>query len=290
MKIGFIGTGIMGSRMAGHLLDAGHDLIVHNRTKAKAQSLLENGALWATTPAEAAHNAECVITMLAHPQAVTEAALAPDTGFLDAMPANSIWIDCSTVNPNVARQMANEANKRQIRFMDAPVAGSKNQAQAAQLVFFIGGDRTDVIAYDALFHTMGKAVNHVGKHGDGNALKLVVNHMLATSMMAFAEGLVLGESLGLSTETLMNTLVGGVVAAPYLAGKRAKIENADFEVEFPLRWMQKDMQMVAETAFSTGVSMPTANITKEVYQLASQYGFGDDDFSAIYAFIKGVVK
>lgn len=287
MKIGFIGTGIMGSRMAGHLLTAGHDLTVHNRTQAKASSLIEQGAQWAETPADVAHQVDCVITMLAHPQAVTEASLTPDTGFLDAMPADSIWIDCSTVNPQFARKMAKEAEKRQIRFMDAPVAGSKNQAQLAQLVFFVGGDANDVAQCDELFQTMGKAVNHVGKQGDGNALKLVVNHMLATSMIAFAEGLVLGESLGLSTEKLMDTLVGGVVAPPYLAGKRAKIEQADFDVEFPLRWMQKDMQMVAETAFSTGVAMPTANIAKEIYQLATQYGFGDEDFSAIYAFLKG---
>lgn len=287
MKVGFIGTGIMGSRMVLNLLSANHEVIVHNRTKSNANDVINAGAHWADTPAQVVDSVDLVITMLAHPQAVSAVALDTETGFLNAMSQGILWVDCSTTNPNFARQMADEAHSRGIRYLDAPVAGSKNQASEAQLVFFVGGSAEDVTTCQPLFNVMGKAVNHVGEHGMGNALKLVINHMLAMSMIAFAEGLVLGESLGLSTETLLNTLIGGPVSAPFLAGKRAKIENGDFDVEFPLRWMQKDMQMVAETAFSTGVAMPTANTAKEIYQLASRNGFGEDDFSAIYAFLKG---
>lgn len=105
-------------------------------------------------------------------------------------------------------------------------------------------------------------------------------------MIAFAEGLVLGESMGLSQELLLSTLIGGPVTAPYLAGKREKITTGDFDAEFPLRWMQKDLQMVAETAFERSIAMPVANAAKEIYQLAAHYGYGEDDLSAIYAFLK----
>ncbi|MEM9951725.1 MAG: NAD(P)-dependent oxidoreductase [Chloroflexota bacterium] len=284
MKVGFIGTGIMGSRMAINLLKAEHDVTVHNRTQANAQPVLDAGATWASSPTDVVTNNDVIITMLAHPQAVRDVALG-NNGFLSAMTASQIWMDCSTVNPMFAREMSQLATHKGIQYIDAPVAGSKNQAQDAQLVFFAGGDADAIAPCQPLFDAMGKGVKHVGEAGIGNALKLVINHMLATSMLAFAEGLALGESLGISTETLMNTLIGGPVVPPYLARKRTKIENGDYEVEFPLRWMQKDMQMVAETAFDTGVAMPTANLTKEIYQLASQSGYGQDDFSAIVAFL-----
>lgn len=287
MKIGFIGLGIMGSRMAANLLNAGHEITVHNRTQAKAAELIASGATWANTPAEAAKGAQVVITMLAHPQATEQTALHDDNAFLAAMTPGCIWVDSTTANPMFARRMAAIATKHEVKFLDAPVAGSKNQAQDAQLLFIVGGD-TDVVATcQPLFEAMGRQVNHVGGHGMGNALKLVVNHMLATSMLAFAEGMALGESLGISQESLLNTLVGGPVTAPFVAGKRAKIETGDYTPEFPLQWMQKDLQMASETAFETGVAMPISNAAKEIYQLASRSGLAEQDFSAIYAFLKG---
>lgn len=284
-NIGFIGTGIMGSRMAGNLLKAGFSVTIHNRTQAKANELLATGAQWAATPAEMAQS-DCVITMLAHPQAVEAAALDAETGFLDGMRPGAVWIDCSTGNPAFARRMAQEAIKREVHFLDAPVAGSKNQAQDAGLLFLVGGDADILARCNPVLEAMGKQVNHVGEPGMGTALKLVLNHLLATSMLAFAEGLVLGESLGLPQELLLNTLIGSAIVPPYMAGKRMKIESGDFEAEFPLRWMRKDLQMVAKTAYDTETAMPIANIAKEIYQLATRHSYGDDDFSAIYAFLR----
>ncbi|MEL7432918.1 MAG: NAD(P)-dependent oxidoreductase [Chloroflexota bacterium] len=284
MALGFIGTGIMGSRMAINLLKNGHDVIVHNRTQANAQPVIDAGATWAETPATVAQQTDIVFTMLAHPNAVESVALG-ENGLLSALSEGNLWVDCSTVNPMFVRRMAEQASKHGIRYMDAPVAGSKNQAQEAQLVFFVGGADDDVATCQPYFEAMSKAVNHVGGVSMGTSLKLVINHLLATSMLAFAEGLALGESLGIDRETLLNTIVGGPVAPPYLAGKRAKIASDTYETEFPLRWMQKDTAMVAETAFDAGVAMPSANITKEIFQLATRFGYGDDDFSAIYAFL-----
>ncbi|MCB9076935.1 MAG: NAD(P)-dependent oxidoreductase [Anaerolineaceae bacterium] len=284
MKIGFIGLGIMGSRMAANLLQGGVELVIHNRTKDKATSLLEQGAVWAENLSDMAA-VDIVFTMLAHPEAVAAIALGPD-GFLDHLPPGKLWIDCSTVNPSFARDMAAAAQARGIRHVDAPVAGTKPQAQNAELVFIAGGEASDVAEADPYFKLMGQRVAHVGGHGMGVALKVVVNAMLGASMVVFAESMALGQALGLSQEILLNTVVGSAVAAPFLAGKRPKIEQDDYEAQFPLRWMQKDMHLAAVAAYEAGAAMPVANATKELYRLADQKGLGDEDFCAIYKFLR----
>ena len=284
MKIGFIGTGIMGSRMAANLQQAGHDLVVHNRTRSKAEALLAAGATWAETPAAVARSADLVITMLAHPQAVEDVALGAD-GLLDALPAGALWIDCSTVHPAFTRRMAAEAAARGLRFMDAPVGGSKHQAANAALIFYVGGEAADLAVAQPLFDVMGQQTVHVGVAGMGIALKVVVNHMLATSMAAFAEGAALGQALGISQEALFAVLIGGAATAPFLARKRAMFETGAYEVQFPLKWMQKDLHMAAEAAYEAGVPMPVSNAAKELFQLAARSGLADEDFAALYRYL-----
>ncbi|HEY6011652.1 MAG TPA: NAD(P)-dependent oxidoreductase, partial [Nitrospirota bacterium] len=281
MKIGFIGTGIMGSRMASNLLKKGHELIVHNRTRNKADSLIKAGASWAATPAEAAKQVKLVITMLSTPDAVAATALG-DNGLLQHLAPGSLWIDCSTVNPSFSKSMAKEAAERKIRFVDAPVAGSKIPAEQAQLLFFAGGEKADVDEARPLLEAMGKAVHHIGPTGMGTAMKMVNNLMLSQAMVAFSEALVLGESLGISRDTLFNTLQTSPVTAPFLMLKRKKIESGDFETEFPLQWMHKDMQLVLQTAYETGAALPAASAAKEVYALAIRKGLGELDFTAVY--------
>jgi 3-hydroxyisobutyrate dehydrogenase-like beta-hydroxyacid dehydrogenase len=140
MKVGFIGLGIMGSRMAANLQKAGHYLVVFNRSADKASSLVKEGARWADTPAAVAEQVEVLFTMLAHPEAVKDMALG-DNGFLDRLRPDALWVDCSTVNPSFSRQMAEEARSRKIRFLDAPVTGSKGQAAKGELVFWWGATR-----------------------------------------------------------------------------------------------------------------------------------------------------
>lgn len=139
MKIGFIGLGIMGSRMAANLQKGGHSLVVYNRTRDKARLLLEQGAKWADSPADLAVEVEILFTMLAHPDAVREAALG-ENGFLSRFPSGLLWVDCSTVNPSFSKEIAGEARSRGIRFLDAPVTGSKEIAAAGKLVLWVGGD------------------------------------------------------------------------------------------------------------------------------------------------------
>lgn len=285
MKIGFVGLGIMGSRMAANLGQAGHDLIVHNRTKAKADSLIAAGATWADTPRQAATEAELFITMLATPEAVQAVALGPD-GFLNHLPANSLWLDCSTVNPSFSRQMAQEATSRQVRFVDAPVAGSKEAAETGQLMFLVGGEETDVAFCQPLFDIMGQRTILVGGQGKGTSMKMVVNLLLGEAMLAFAEAMSLGLSLGLSKEMLLQSLLTNpIVVAPFVVGKRPKIEQGAYEADFPLKLMRKDLHLAATTGYEQGVSLPAVNVIKEIYALAVREGLGEQDFSAIYKFM-----
>lgn len=285
MNIGFIGLGIMGSRMARNLLKAGHRLVVYNRTRAKADPLLAQGAVWAESPAALAkQQVEVLFTMLSTPEAVQAAALG-NGGFLDHLDKGAIWVNCTTVNPSFSRHMAAQAAERQVRFLDAPVAGTKAPAERGELLFLVGGDAADVEACRPLFEAMGRGVVHLGDQGMGASLKMVFNSLLGQAMLAFSEAIALGQALGLKEEQLLETLVGSAVVSPFIAGKRAKFESGDYEADFPLQWMRKDLQLASQTAYEVGVAAPAVNVVKEVYALAVQNGWGEKDFSAIYQFL-----
>ena len=284
MRVGFIGLGIMGGRMAANLQKHGQQLVVSNRSPEKARSLIDQGAVWAVTPAEVAMQVDVLFTMLANPEVVKEVALGEE-GFLHHLRADALWVDCSTVNPSFSRRMATAAQDRRIRFLDAPVSGSKGPAGSGELMFIVGGDESDFRACRPLLECMGSKIVHVGGHGQGTSLKMVINLLMGEAMAAFAEGMILGQSLGISQEMLFGILLGGPAVAPLAASKREKIESGKYEVEFPLHWMQKDLQLAAVTAYETGVALPLANVAKEIYRLAMRQGDGDKDYSAIYEFL-----
>jgi 3-hydroxyisobutyrate dehydrogenase-like beta-hydroxyacid dehydrogenase len=284
LKVGFIGLGIMGSRMAANLQARGYSLIVFNRTRNKAEALLRGGATWGTTPVGVAEKADVLFTMLANPEAVEAAALGTE-GFLRALRPGSIWVNSSTVNPSFARRMAEEARANGVRYLDAPVTGSRDAAAGAQLLFLVGGDATDLEVCRPLLSSMGKRIVHVGGHGLGSALKMVNNLLGAVSMAAFAEGAALGEALGVPRQTIFDTLLGGPMVAPVVAAKRGKIEREDYEADFSMRWMQKDLHLASISGYEAGVALPVVNVTKEIYRLAMREGYADQDFVAIYAFL-----
>ena len=285
MKVGFIGLGLMGSRMAENLLKGGYELIVYNRTKEKAEPIVKKGASLAGSFKEAGENAGILFTMLSNPEAVREAALG-ENGFLTSLKENSLWIDFSTVNPSFSIEMSEKAGEKNIRFLDAPVAGTVGPAERGELIILVGGDEKDLNEAKPLLEKIGKKIIHLGKNGMGTSMKMVINLMLANSMVSFAEAIALGESLGFSKDTLFSTLIGGPVAAPFLTSKKDKIQKDDFSTEFPLEHMQKDLQLVDITAFENKISLPLSNIAKEVYGLAIKNGLGEKDFSAIYEFLK----
>ncbi|MGH8101525.1 MAG: NAD(P)-dependent oxidoreductase [Chthoniobacterales bacterium] len=284
MKIGFIGLGIMGSRMAANLQKQGYSLVIFNRTRGKAESLLGPCGTFADSPANLGDQVGVLFTMLAHPDAVEQAALG-QSGFLDHLKPNALWVDCSSVNPSFSKRMAAEAARREIRFVDAPVSGSAPVAASAKLEFWVGADPADLEEIRPLLLCMGNKIVHTGEIGTGTSMKMVVNLIMGNAMAAFSEAMALGQGLGLSSKILFDSLLSTPAVAPFLALKRAKIENRDYDVEFPLRWMQKDMHLATVSAYETDVAMPLTNVAKEVYRLAMRDELGTDDFSAVYEFL-----
>ncbi len=284
MKIGFIGLGIMGSRMAANLVKAGYDLKVYNRTKEKAGKLLEMGAEWAESAPEAAKEVDVLFTMLENPKVVEELATGMD-GFLQAMDKNSIWIDSSTVNPSFSEKMAKVAKDYGIKFMDAPVSGSKLPAANAELLFLVGGEKEDLEKVRPLLKKMGKDAVHIGPVGKGSAMKIMINQLLGQSMLAFSESLNLGMAMGIDKKTAMDILLKTPVTAPILDVFRSRIENNDYEPNFPLKHLQKDLHLFTDTAYELGQPSPLTNTAKEVYGLAKHKNMADLDFSAIFKYL-----
>lgn len=287
MKIGFIGLGIMGSRMAANLAEAGYKLYVYNRTKEKALTLPKDKVEYLETPALVANESNVIITMLTTPEVVQEMALGED-GLLSGMGKGDVWIDCSTVNPSFSKQMADITGQLGYNFLDAPVAGSLIPAEKGELIFLVGGKKTIVKYCAPLFKVMGKRYIHVGDAGQGAALKLINNLVMGVSMYGFIEGLVLGESLGIPKEDIFSLFEGSPVAAPMVGLKREKMSNNDYTPEFPLQWMQKDLHLASLTAYEQNTALPATNAVKEIFALAKQAGMGELDFTAIYPFLKNL--
>lgn len=271
----------MGSRMAANLQKAGHELVVYNRTQEKADELVNNGATRAQSPEELAQQCRVVFTMLSTPEAVEEVA-SGQAGFLKALPGNSLWVNCSTVNPSFTVKMAQHAKKMGQRYLDAPVSGSLVPAEKGELIFLIGGDAADAEQVQELLDVMGKETVHVGGHGQGAGMKMANNMMLAQAMAAFAEAMRLGTSLGISEEMLCKTLLNGPAAAPFLKLKQQKLLTRNFSPEFPLEWTHKDLHLASVTAYEQNIALPSLQATKEIYAQAKQHGLGEEDFTAVY--------
>lgn len=284
MKIGFIGLGIMGSAMASNLMKSGHELFVYNRTKKKADFLVEQGAIWKESPAAVAQEIDVLFTMLEDPKAVESLALDTD-GFLNEMMNGSIWVDSSTVNPSFSKKMSEKALAKNIRFLDAPVSGSKIPAEKGELLFLVGGEKADMDEVQPLFDLMGQKAVYIGDHGKGSAMKIMINQLLGQSMLAFSESLSLGMAMGLNKKIAMDVLLQTPVTAPILNVFRSRIEDENYEPNFPLKHLQKDLHLFTDTAFELNQAVPLTNAAKEVYAQAKQKGQGDMDFSSIFKFI-----
>lgn len=285
MKVTFIGLGIMGSRMAYNLLKGKTDLTIYNRTRSAAQDLTDYGAKVADTTTEAVKEADIVITMLSTPEVVQEVAFG-ENGFVQAMKKGALWMDCSTVNPSFSTQTGELAEASGIEFIASPVAGSKGQAADAQLVFFAGGKEENIEKVKPLVELMGKKLMHLGDYAKGSALKMLVNGMLAQSMLIFAEAVSLGENMGLDKEFLLNFLPNLPVIAPFTQHKVAAMSDGNYIPSFPLEWMHKDVHLMTQTAYEHNTPLFLANATKEVFAAAKASGLGREDFAAVYKYLR----
>jgi len=284
-KITFIGLGIMGSRMAKNLLKNEVDLTVANRSGDPVKELVAAGAKGADTYIGAVHNADIVFTMLAKPEAVEEVALSED-GFLHHMKPGALWVDCSTVNPSFSLRSANMARKERMRFLDAPVAGTKPHAENGELTFFVGGDEKNLEEVQPFLEIMGQKILHVGENGKGTSFKMLVNGLLAQSMLMFSETVLLGEKMGLEREFILDTLPNLVVSAPFTKFKAEMIKSGHYDTQFPLELMQKDLHLLAQTAYEKQQPLYLANLAKELYASAVQKGMGRKDFAAIHQYLE----
>lgn len=285
MNITFIGLGIMGTGMASNLAKNKIKLTVYNRTKIDNSSYDSENVTVADSLENAVKDADIVFSMLSTPKAVIEVFFG-EKGTLSLMKKHAIWADCSTVNPSFSLEAFKEAKARGIRFLDAPVSGSKIPAQNAELIFFVGGDKATVKEAEPFMNMMGKEVIQVGDTGKGASLKMLVNIMLAQSMLIFAEAVLLGEKMGIDKDFLLDFLPNLPVSAPFTKVKAAAIKNDNYDVQFPLEWMHKDLHLAALTAYEVNQPLYIANLTKEIFAAANKEGMGRMDFSAIFKYLE----
>jgi 3-hydroxyisobutyrate dehydrogenase len=276
--IGFVGTGLMGRGMARSLIRKGHAVRVYNRTRAKAEEVAQLGAAVAATPADAARGASVVVTMLADPQAVAACYEGPD-GLLSALSKDAVVIDSSTVSPPTTRTMAAAVRAKGGHLLDAPVFGSKNEAETGALGFIVGGDRAVFDSVQDVLSCMGKTT-YLGPTGMGATAKLVVNLVIASELEAFYEGMVMAVKAGLDPDQMYSILMNSRAKSGIFEMKGPNILKRDFTTFFPLRLMDKDLRLALETADALRVQMPVVQAVKAVLGACVAAGQGDEDMSS----------
>jgi 3-hydroxyisobutyrate dehydrogenase/2-hydroxy-3-oxopropionate reductase len=283
--IGFIGLGIMGQPMVLNLLKAGHKLKVYNRTAKKAEPLEEAGAQVASTPAEAAKDADFVILIVTDSAAVEEVVLGED-GILGTVASGAIVIDSSTISPAVSRKMACHIAGKGASWLDAAVTGSKHGAEKGELTFMVGGEPQTFERALPILQVLGKKHIYCGLNGMGLSAKLAQNTIQATMLEVFCEGLVLATKAGVAPETMLEILQSSLARAALTDFKAPFIFKGDFTPYFPLKLMHKDLELAMEAGFALNVPMPTLAAVKEVYSAAKAQGKGDLDYAAIVTFLE----
>lgn len=275
MRVGWIGLGIMGSRMAANLRRAGHELVVHNRTLQTAEDwAAEHGAEVAATPAEI--EAEVVITMLVDGPQVEEALLGEHGAASDAGDG-TLFVDMSTIGPEAARAIA----ARLPAFVDAPVTGSSPKAQDGTLTIMAGGEKPHVDRAWPLFEAMGKLVVHAGPAGHGQQIKVVNNALAAANANALAQALVVGQATGVDLDALVAVMGAGSGGSAMLDLKAAPMRAHDYTTLFKLEHMLKDVRLCLDSGQAAGVGFPAAAEAREVLSAAMGRGLGDSDFAAL---------
>ncbi len=280
-KIAFLGLGQMGTPIATRLLDAGHDLVVWNRTPSRARPLAERGAGLASSPFEAAAGVEFAITMLATPEAVEEVLFGTE-GLVRGLGPGQILIEMSTIGPAAVHSLDSRMPAG-VTMVDAEVRGSVPEAAEGRLHVFVGATDADFARVRPIVELLGD-VRHVGGLGAGAAMKLVVNSTLGAAIVALAEALALGQSLGLQRTEVLDVLEGSPIG-PTVRAKRSNVESGRYPPSFKLRLADKDLRLVTEAGDGAGLDLRAARATQAWLDQAMEQGTGDLDFSAVVATI-----
>ncbi|GAB6093300.1 NAD(P)-dependent oxidoreductase [Furfurilactobacillus curtus] len=281
MKIGFIGTGVMGSAIAEHVLAAGHQLTVFNRTKAKAQSLLNQGALWAETPLDVVANSEIIFSMVGYPQDV-EAIYFGAAGIFEGIRPGQIVVDMTTSTPTLAIRIAAAAKARQVGALDAPVSGGDIGAKKATLTVMVGGDQATFEQVMPVFELMGQSVHRFGDAGAGQHAKMANQIMIAGTMTGLTEMLVYAKAAGLSLTDVLATLSHGGADNWSMDTYGPRILKDDYTPGFFAKHFLKDLRIALNEAEKMHLDLPATQVAKALYeQLVDDQHLGDDGTQAL---------
>jgi 3-hydroxyisobutyrate dehydrogenase-like beta-hydroxyacid dehydrogenase len=280
-NLGFVGLGVMGSRMVQRLLAAGHTVTGYNRTKSKAQWLLDAGMKWADTPRAVAQAAEITITMVTNTQALQAVTSGAD-GILAGLTAGKIYIDMSTVSPAASRELAMQVESKGARMLDAPVSGSVSTLEEGKLSIMVGGERAAYEKAVSVLQAIGPKVTYVGGNGLAVSMKIATNLSLAVQMLAFSEGVLLAEKSGIARQTAVEVLLNSVIASPMVKYRGPFVLDMPDEAWFDVNMMQKDLLLALEMGRQLDVPLPTTAITNEMLTAARGMGLVDKDFAILF--------
>jgi 3-hydroxyisobutyrate dehydrogenase-like beta-hydroxyacid dehydrogenase len=283
--VGLIGLGLMGAPMGQNLLAAGFPLVVWNRTKEKADRLVQSGAKVAENPREVAEQVDVLITIVSDPPALEKVLWGPE-GALEALRSGSVLIDSSTVSPALARRAAEACTDKSVGFLDAPVTGGTWGAEKGELVFMVGGKAEVLERVKPVLEAMGKKFFLLGPNGAGQTVKLAMNLLLALEVEALAEALALVNVSGVESERLIEVLQSSMGRSALLDVKIPLILKNEFPASFPLRLMHKDMRLALELAKEHWISLPAATAAFTAYSAVKSSSKDDPDFSAVVRYWK----
>jgi len=280
-KIAVLGLGAMGSRMALRLIEAGHDVVVWNRTSPDDAFWIARGAQVAASPQLAAEGSDIVMSMVRDNDASRAVWLDPAQGALLGLRPGALAIDCSTVTPNVARGLYAACSAAGVDFLDAPVIGSRPQAETGQLIFLVGGDAGSLERARPILAAIGGAIHHLGAAGSGAAVKLMVNALFGIQVAAIAELIGAFAESGVDMEKALDIIATTPVASPALKGAIANIAAGHFAPLFPVHLVEKDFGYAHDVAAIANAHIPLVDATRAVFARAIVQGFGDDNLTGI---------
>jgi 3-hydroxyisobutyrate dehydrogenase-like beta-hydroxyacid dehydrogenase len=280
-NVGFIGLGKMGGRMVKRLLDAGHTVTGYNRTRSKAQWLLDAGMRWGDTPRAVVAAADVTLSMVADTTALQAIADGPD-GLLAGLQPGKIYVDMSTVSPAASQELARRVAERGAQMLDAPVSGSPLTLEEGNLSIMVGGDRAAVERAKPILLDIGPNVTYLGTNGLAVAMKIALNLSLAVQLLAFSEAVLLAEKSGIARETAVEVFMNSVLASPMLKYRGPFILHMPEEAWFDVNMMQKDMVLALDMGRRLDVPLPTTAIANEWLTATRALGLGAKDFAIIF--------
>lgn len=280
-RIGWVGTGVMGASMCSHILDAGFEVFVFNRTKNKATSLLDKGAIWVESPRKAAENSDVVFTIVGFPQDVHQTYFK-DNGIMEGLRENQICVDMTTTSPSLAMEISKQADARNAFALDAPVSGGDVGARKGCLSIMVGGNSQAFVSVLPLLKLMGKNIIHQGPSGSGQHTKMCNQIVIAGTMIGVCESLVYAAAAGLDKTRMLESISKGAAGCWSLNNLAPRILNDDFAPGFMVDHFIKDMGIALDECTRMGIKLPGLELVKKLYEKAAAAGHGSSGTQALY--------